>query len=157
MYPQPLTPCECEAAGFCQRHQCEKTRELMLACRLNVAAFNRWENGEGPCLDQMRLQAAKIASGARSFAELARCRHRSEEPAEQVECELCGGRTELVDVFACAMFGKCTPRRYGSRTEVMRNMPSCIRCEKYETIETNLVETTMPDLEPQSSLHPPAS
>ena len=136
MWPPPLTQCQCESAGFCQRHQCEKIYEMVLACRLNWAAFNQWENGERPCLDRIRSELAATGAGAQQFIELPPCRHRGEEPVEHVECELCGGRTQQVPIYGCAIFGKCTPRRYGSRTEIMRTMPSCVRCEKYEAVES---------------------
>jgi len=132
MWPQPVTPCTCEAAGFCARHKCEKTYELVIACRLNWFAFEQWENGEGPCIDRMRDEIDRIVTEAQRYAELPACRHRGAEPIEHVECELCGSRLQQVPVYACTIFGKCTSRRYGSRTETMRTMPACIRCEKYE-------------------------
>ena|SRR5665213_1244016 len=143
MWPPAVTPCECEAPGFCQRHQCEKIYESVLACRLNWSAFNQWENGAGPCLDRMRSEAARIASGGQQVADLPPCRHWSEQPLERVVCELCGGRSQQVDVFACAIFAKCTSRRYGTRTAVMRTMPSCIRCESYEPAAGTSPETVL--------------
>ena len=135
MWPEPLTPCTCEAAGFCSRHQCEKTYEMVLACRLNLYSFNQWEDGEGPCLDRIRAEIEKLGPGE-PFVELPACRHRGVDPLEYVECELCGGRTQQVPIYVCALFGKCTPRRYGSRTEIMRTMPSCAGCDQYESSES---------------------
>lgn len=135
MFPEPLTPCQCESAGFCQRHQCEKPFQWVLRCRLNACAFERWENGEGPCLDQMRAELGRRFPDQKPFAELPPCRHRSVEQIDSVECELCGGRTEWVPVFSCAVFGRCTTRRYGSRTAAMRSMPACIRCDAYSAVE----------------------
>lgn len=140
MYPRPVTPCRCETAGFCSRHRCEKTYSLVLLCRLNQCQFDLWENGEGPCLDRAR-QGRAAASMIGAFVELPPCRHRGHEPLEHVECELCGGRTEHLPVYACAQLGKCTARRYGTRTEVMRTMPACIRCDKYEAAESAALET----------------
>ena len=42
------TPCECPAAGWCERHQCEKSEPLFQLCRRNQAAFRAWEDGHGP-------------------------------------------------------------------------------------------------------------
>lgn len=136
MWPPPLTKCECESAGFCPRHRCEKTYEWVLLCRLNEFEFNRWENGEGPCLEQMRAELERLQSGQKPFADLPPCRHRGLEPIEHVDCEICGGRIGQVPVYSCAHFGRCTPRRYGTRTEAMRAMPACIRCDKYEAAES---------------------
>ena len=140
MYPQPLTACRCEIAGFCERHRCQKTSTMLALCRLNQYVFDQWENGEGPCLDRLR-NGDLPASTAEHFDELAPCRYRGTEPIDHVECELCGRRTEQVPIFACALLGKCTTRRYGTRTEVMRTMPACIRCDKYEPVESPLPET----------------
>ena len=136
MWPQPITPCQCQSAGFCPRHQCEKPHEWLLLCRLNWQMFEQWEYGEGPCLDRIRAEQSQQAASAQPFADLPACRHRAIEPLEMVECELCGGRTQQIPIFACAIFGKCTPRRYGSRNEIMRTMPSCLRCERYEAADS---------------------
>lgn len=45
-----LTGCECESAGFCERHQCEKPEEFVFFCKAFPHYFEAWENGEGPCL-----------------------------------------------------------------------------------------------------------
>jgi hypothetical protein len=155
MWPQPITPCQCEAAGFCPRHQCEKSHDWLLLCRLNWQMFERWERGEGPCFDRIRAEQNRLAPPSQPFGELPACRHRGAEPLEHANCELCGGRTEQVPIFACTLLGKCTTRRYGSRTEIMRTMPSCVRCEKYEAVENALAETAVNELEAQTRAGPP--
>lgn len=42
------SPCECIAAGWCERHRCRKTTELWQHCRTDPALFDLWERGEGP-------------------------------------------------------------------------------------------------------------
>jgi hypothetical protein len=143
MFPEPLTPCRCETAGFCQRHQCEKTYSWVLACRLNWQMFQQWESGVGPCADRIRAKLNEQTASSQLFAELPACRHRGTEPLEFVDCELCGGRNERVPLYSCDCFGKCTPRRYGTRTEIMRQMPSCIRCDKYDAADENTLRETV--------------
>jgi hypothetical protein len=149
MFPEPITPCRCESAGLCSRHQCEKTYAWVLACRLDWQMFQRWENGEGPCVGQIRALVNGEAPPPEPIAELPACRHRGAEPLEFVDCELCGGRNERVPLYSCAYFGKCAPRRYGTRTEIMRQMPSCIRCDKYE-----VAESTSPDIASTAETRP---
>ena len=131
MWPEPITQCECEAAGWCPRHQCVKTHDWLLLCRLDQFTFDLWENGGGPCVDRIQADLAAQAKALPQPVELLPCRHRGVEPLEMVDCELCGGRQLSVPVFACGVLGKCTPRRYGSRTAEMRTMPSCLRCSHY--------------------------
>ena len=45
------TPCECSGAGFCARHQCEKTEHFATLCRTHPAYFSAWEKGQGPCMN----------------------------------------------------------------------------------------------------------
>jgi hypothetical protein len=97
--------------------------------------FAAWENGVGPCMDQIRADMISRAEKSPAFAELPPCRHRGTDPLEMVECELCGGNRELRPVFGCAIFGKCTSRRYGTRTQAMRAMASCLQCPSYEPSE----------------------
>ena len=43
-----LTSCECEAAGFCQRHGCNKTDHFHKLCRTRPDYFALYEEGRGP-------------------------------------------------------------------------------------------------------------
>lgn len=45
-----LTPCECPAAGFCERHKCTKTERFHELCKTRPDYFMAWENGIGPCI-----------------------------------------------------------------------------------------------------------
>ena len=141
MWPKPITPCRCETGGFCVRHNCKKPYELVLQCRLNWAAFELWETGQGLCLDRARAELAKHPAATPEFVDLPRCRQRGAEPLQFVECALCGGQAAQVPIYSCALLGKCTPRRYGTRTEVMRTMPSCARCDHYEAAQSTSPET----------------
>jgi hypothetical protein len=42
------TPCECPVAGFCERHQCQKTEHWHTLCRTRADYFDLWEQGRGP-------------------------------------------------------------------------------------------------------------
>lgn len=50
--PAPMkTDCVCEAAGFCQRHQCAKTEHFHNLCQTRPDYFALWERGGGPCVN----------------------------------------------------------------------------------------------------------
>src|SRR5258708_1830868 len=100
-----VTPCECPAPGWCNRHGCHKEPFWFELCRRRQAYFDLWETGAGP-LQKM----------ATRHVPLARCLSRSLEAVDFVLCELCGQRDVPVAVFACAVFGRCTERRYGNST-----------------------------------------
>jgi hypothetical protein len=55
------TPCECAAAGWCQRHECLKSESMFHMCRRDRTAFAAWEEKRGPCLPVAMEQAG--ASG----------------------------------------------------------------------------------------------
>jgi hypothetical protein len=42
------TPCTCPHPGYCDRHQCQKSRHFWRMCRTRADWFQRWEAGEGP-------------------------------------------------------------------------------------------------------------
>lgn len=125
MWPETVTGCVCESPGWCERHQCLKAAEWHLACRLMQSAFETWEAGGGPCLNRPSTE----------FVELPRCRHRSVQPVGEVECDLCGGHKTKLPVYDCALFGRCTPRRYGTRTEEARRVVACVGCEKHSPMD----------------------
>lgn len=56
MWPETLTGCACEQAGWCPRHRCWKTPDWHLLCRRQDAYFQAWERGEGPCLPEPTWQ-----------------------------------------------------------------------------------------------------
>lgn len=123
MWPPTLTPCECKEPGWCERHQCQKTPEWHFACRRVQSQFERWEQGEGPCVNRL---------GERPVPQPpAPCVHRSSEPVGEVECELCGQRKILVPVYECIKFGRCTERRYGNRSTDARSTQACLSCSEY--------------------------
>ncbi len=43
-----ITKCECELAGYCNRHKIKKHRHWNLLCKHDPAYFEAWENGTGP-------------------------------------------------------------------------------------------------------------
>ncbi|MDB5387175.1 MAG: hypothetical protein JWM11_2821 [Planctomycetaceae bacterium] len=124
MRPPIVTPCECQQAGWCHRHQIDKTPALFELCRRSPGHFRLWEEGRGP-LQRQQLRVE----------QLMRCQHRGVAPIGEVQCDLCGGRGMLVPIFQCQLFGTCTQRRFGTRTKHAREMASCAGCDKYTPIE----------------------
>lgn len=123
-----LTDCQCTEEGWCQRHQCLKSRGMFLLCQRSVAAFEQWERGEGfeqndknPKLEFLRTP----------------CVHRSAEPIDHIPCELCGARNKRVPVFACEEHGECTQFPTGGRDERAESMASCSRCDSYVAMRTS--------------------
>ena len=43
-----LTGCQCTEAGWCERHQVQKTEHLVRLCQGNESYFDAWEKGRGP-------------------------------------------------------------------------------------------------------------
>lgn len=127
MWPPTLTACECPQPGWCERHQCQKTPEWHFLCRRISAEYDRWERGDGPCVNRPHPVG--------NVTPLPPCRHRSLDPAGHVECELCGQRKVLVPVFVCAKYGQCTERRFGNRSSTARQMHSCLTCSEYQPSE----------------------
>lgn len=57
MWPPTVTPCVCEQPGWCERHRCFKTWPLHLLCRRQMAYYEAWEAGQGPCVETMEEPA----------------------------------------------------------------------------------------------------
>jgi hypothetical protein len=122
-----VTPCECADPGWCERHQCQKVPHWHLLCQTSEYYYQRWEGGRGPCLNHPPVNFLQSNN-----KPLPKCRHRGTVPIELLDCELCGGRHMKIAVYTCQHFGRCTERRYGTRTTAAREMPTCLRCELYE-------------------------
>lgn len=90
-----VTPCECTKPGWCERHQCEKSRHFYELCRRRQDYFEQFENG------QSILQQVK-----RRFQPRELCQHRG-EAVDEVECPSCRGTVKL-KVFDCARHERCT-------------------------------------------------
>jgi hypothetical protein len=43
-----LTGCQCTEAGWCERHQVQKSEHLVALCQGNESYFDAWEKGRGP-------------------------------------------------------------------------------------------------------------
>lgn len=55
------TACECKAAGYCQRHKCQKTEHFYNLCKGDVRYFALWEDGRGPCIAGPNGMPAAVA------------------------------------------------------------------------------------------------
>ena len=58
--------------------------------------------------------------------EFLACVYRGKKVGER-ECELCGQKGRLVDVFQCALFGECTLRKWKVGSQLER---ICLLCEE---------------------------
>jgi hypothetical protein len=47
-----ITPCERAQAGWCESHHCWKLLAMHLQCRRQLKAYQAWEEGRGPCLQE---------------------------------------------------------------------------------------------------------
>lgn len=112
-----VTDCECESAGWCDRHQCVKSEWLWETCRRHPATFQMWERREGP--GQTTLANARLVHA---------CQHRGIVTRE-VACASCRGRV-LLKVFVCSIHGECVVR--GRFSEIAE----CVSCPQYQTSET---------------------
>lgn len=110
-----FTDCECEQAGWCQRHQCEKDAYFFEMCRLSKDVFDKGEAGNLP-IQKRRTQKPRDVSQP--------CVHRGNE-LRTTECESCNGRV-LLKVFACEVHGECTVQRRVGETAV------CLNCHEYQ-------------------------
>ena len=96
-----VTDCECEQAGWCERHQCEKAEHWWKVCCRSPTMFQAWEKGRGPGQSKARQ------SSTTNRRERCICRG---EVLGLEECRTCKGLVQL-KVFTCAMHGECTLAR----------------------------------------------
>lgn len=113
-----VTPCECLEPGWCERHQCEKSRHHYEMCRRRHDHFQMFEAGESP------LQQVK-----RSFQPRAVCQFRG-ELVDEIECPSCRG-TVMLKVFDCAQHERCTVGK------PIGEMACCVTCEKYVVVNSS--------------------
>jgi hypothetical protein len=112
-----LTNCECQEAGFCSRHQCDKTAFRFEMCRRSKGWFDLYEVGRGP---------GQRDSAVGTSTLLEACRHRGETIRSET-CPTCSGTVQL-KVFSCALHQECTlPMK-------LDTVKSCATCEDYEVI-----------------------
>src|SRR3569832_1105802 len=100
--PERATPCECQGAGYCRRHRCNKIDHWWHLCQTRMDYFQLWEEGRGPCI---RI--------SQDHAALPRCIFRGTDPVGQLPCQLCGGRQLMINVYPCEKFWLCTEQRIG--------------------------------------------
>jgi hypothetical protein len=61
-----VTGCECQIAGFCKRHQCNKTEHFHKLCRTRPDYFTLYEEGRGPaCVSESAARAAAVGGSGR--------------------------------------------------------------------------------------------
>ena len=125
------TQCECTEPGWCQRHQCFKTRLMWQVCRRNPAIYKLWEEGRGP--------GQPTAGKWRTVVE-AKCSHRGDIVRTQ-ECPTCAGRVQL-KVFSCELHTECT------LVKVIDGMACCAMCDDYTP--TRAPETGAPVTTPET-------
>ena len=121
-----LTGCECPLAGFCARHQCQKTEHYHHLCRTRPDYFAAWESGNGPCIGKpIKPTTKRRPSRALDLS----CKHRTEQPIEIGKCDLCGGeKGQPFEIFGCALHGKCSLHRKHSK------VMGCASCEDWVSV-----------------------
>ena len=120
MWPEKQTACECEQAGWCERHRTLKTRSWFVMCRISPRAFEEWEAGRGPRMDGSEVTI--------TVTRRTDCRFRGDAPLLEIACECCGGRIEQVPVFACEKFQRCVEPVC---RESSHDLKTCQTCSEY--------------------------
>lgn len=110
----PKTGCECEGPGWCERHQCSKSRLRYDLCRTNIAFFQMWENGHGP---------GQLGHSQRNPAEVKLCIHLGDLLGTET-CQGCRGQVEI-KVFACGIHKRC------AIGVSLPDLACCYWCEHY--------------------------
>lgn len=113
-----VTDCECTEPGWCERHQCEKTRYCFELCRRRQDFFQLWEEKRGP------------GQGNKRSPNLARqrpCRHLGRIVDER-PCQGCRGQVR-VKIFYCPIHGECSLGRQ------VDNTACCAVCEDYDAAD----------------------
>lgn len=113
-----VTPCECTKPGWCERHQCEKSRHDYELCRRRQDHFELFESG------QSILQQVK-----RGFQQRSVCQHQG-EAVDEVECPSCRG-TVMLKVFDCDQHERCTIAKPIDETAC------CVSCEDYVAVNSS--------------------
>ena len=113
-----VTSCECTKPGWCERHQCEKSRHFYELCRRRMDYFELFENG------QSILQQVK-----RNLKPRAVCRYRG-EAVDEVECPSCRGTVKF-KVFDCAQHKRCT------MAKSIDGYTCCSSCEDFLAVDSS--------------------
>lgn len=111
-----LTDCECEEAGWCERHQCEKADFWHRLCRRDLSLYLLWEQGRGP------LQV----TGTKQPGSRSPCIHRGDHVRSEA-CATCPGGVRI-KVFRCPVHTECS---------MTRHLPSVAVCEICNDYESN--------------------
>jgi len=109
-----VTDCECMEPGWCERHQCEKTRYNFELCRRRQDFFLLWEEKRGPGQRNTRKPMA---------ARQPTCEHLGGITGQR-PCQGCRGNVQ-VKLFACSIHGECSLGRQVDDTAC------CAVCEEY--------------------------
>lgn len=109
-----VTDCECTSPGWCERHQCIKSRHGFELCRRQPEFFRAWENGILRYLCQQ---------GRRNTRETP-CKCRGPE-LRRASCGTCRGNVQI-KVFSCGVYAECV---LGNAIEGLK---SCALCESYQ-------------------------
>lgn len=118
------TPCDCQAAGFCQRHQFTTTQREWELCRTKQEWFDLFSNPD--CPQKFRENGEQAPPPTPPTPEQFPCIYRGEKLSE-LECKPCGGK-RILDVFDCSKYEKCTVG--SSNLPSSANPPRvCISCD----------------------------
>ena len=62
-----VTGCECQIAGYCSRHKCNKTEHFHKLCRTRPDYFALYEEGRGPACAAESVARAENINGVSSI------------------------------------------------------------------------------------------
>ena len=123
MWPPKITPCQCDQAGWCERHQTQKSSAWFLICRTNQFEFDAWERGEGPKIGG--------AASTPTVTQRIRCQHRSDEAVGSVDCQCCGGAVVAVPIYQCERFRQCLEHPCRAASSNLVELPICQTCPQF--------------------------
>jgi hypothetical protein len=115
-----ITDCECTEAGWCERHQCNKSPMLFRACKRIPSLFALWEQGDTPAQKKRWPERIKMP-----------CRHKGKQ-LRTAECPGCRG-TVRVKVFDCAIHDECILAGDANGQAVCMTCPDYSRAESFQT------------------------
>jgi len=139
------TGCECPLAGFCKKHNMNKTPHYHKLCQNHVGYFNQWEDCRGPGQDQMECIQNKNDQ------------QQAKEPQKRPEPKL-PSITQQAKNFAGSFWGHmksgfahATPEKQQERLDLCRScefhIPStdkCARCGCHCPTKTSWASSRCP-------------
>ena len=117
------TGCECPLAGFCKKHNMNKTPHYHKLCQNHQGYFNQWEKCQGPGQDQVKCMQSRDKDKPEEPLQA------SQRPEEELKLP---SAVQQVKNFTGSFFkhmltgfGKTDEKTYNKR------LTECVGCEFY--------------------------